>query len=38
MAHGEAVAGMAPVEGVLHPKEILDTLGADEPESLCKRR
>ena len=38
MAHGQAVAGMAPVEGVLHPKEILDTLGADEPESLCKRR
>jgi len=26
------------VDGVLHPKEILDTLGADEPESLCKRR
>ena len=38
MAHGQAVAAMAPVEGVLHPKEILDTLGADEPESLCKRR
>ena len=38
MAHGQAVAGMAPVDGVLHPKEILDTLGADEPESLCKRR
>jgi len=38
MAHGQAVAGMAPVEGVLHPKEILDTLGFDEPESLCKRR
>lgn len=38
MAHGQAVAGIAPVEGVLHPKEILDTLGADEPDSLCKRR
>ena len=38
MAHGQAVAGMAPVEGVLHPREVLDTLGADEPESLCKRR
>ena len=38
MAHGQAVAGMAPVEGVLHPKDILDTLGADEPESQCKRR
>jgi len=38
MAHGQAVAGMAPVDGVLHPKDILDTLGADEPESLCKRR
>ena len=38
LAHGQAVAGMAPVEGVLHPKDVLDTLGADEPESLCKRR
>ena len=38
MAHGQAVAVIAPVEGVLHPKEILDTLGADEPDSMCKRR
>lgn len=37
LAYGQAVAGMAPVEGVLHPKEILDTLGTDEPESPCKR-
>lgn len=38
LAHGNAVAGMAPVEGVLHPKDILDTLGADEPESPCRLR
>ncbi len=38
LAHGNAVAGMAPVEGVLQPKDLLDTLGADEPENQCKRR
>ena len=26
----------APVDGVLHPKNTLDTLGADAPEKLCK--
>lgn len=38
LAHGNAVAGMAPVDGVLHPRDVLDTLGADEAESQCKRR
>ena len=32
---GEAVIGMAPVEGVLHQTNILDTLGLDEPEFTC---
>ena len=26
-----------PGDGVLHPKNNLDTLGADAPEKLCKR-
>ena len=29
---------MAPGDGVLHPKNTLDTLGADAPEKLCKVR
>ena len=28
----------APADGVLHPKNNLDTLGADAPEKLCKAR
>ena len=36
MTDGQGVIGMAPVEGVLHPKNNLDTLGADGPEKLCK--
>jgi len=32
---GEAVAGLAPVEGVLHKTNVLDTLGLDEPEFRC---
>ncbi len=38
MTDGQAVIGIAPVEGVLHPKNALDTLGADAPEKLCKAR
>lgn len=38
MTDGQGVIGMAPVEGVLHPKNNLDTLGADGPEKLCKAR
>lgn len=38
LANGQAVIGMAPAEGVLHPKNNLDTLGADAPEKLCKAR
>jgi len=32
----DGVVGTAPLEGVLHPKEVLDTLGVDQQESACK--
>ena len=32
------VVGTAPLDGVLHPREVLDTLGVDEQESACKQR
>jgi ABC transporter substrate binding protein (PQQ-dependent alcohol dehydrogenase system) len=38
LTDGQAVVGSAPIEGVLHPKNTLDTLGADAPEKLCKAR
>ena len=38
LSDGLGVIGSAPVEGVLHPKNVLDTLGADAPESPCKPR
>jgi ABC transporter substrate binding protein (PQQ-dependent alcohol dehydrogenase system) len=38
LTDGQGVVGMAPAEGVLHPKNNLDTLGADAPEKLCKAR
>lgn len=38
LAHGDGVIGMAPLDGVLHPKEVLDTVGVDEPESACKQK
>ena len=31
----DAVVALAPVEGALHQKNNLDTLGADEPEFRC---
>ena len=36
LTDGQGVIAMAPNEGVLHPKNALDTLGADAPERLCK--
>jgi ABC transporter substrate binding protein (PQQ-dependent alcohol dehydrogenase system) len=33
---GQAVIELAPLEGVMHPRSALDTLGADAPEKLCK--
>lgn len=38
LSDGQSVVAMAPVEGILHPKNALDTLGADAPEKLCKAR
>jgi ABC transporter substrate binding protein (PQQ-dependent alcohol dehydrogenase system) len=38
LSDGIAVIGTAPGEGVLHPRNTLDTLGADAPEKLCKAR
>lgn len=36
LSDGQGVIAQAPVEGVLHPSNVLDTLGADAPEKLCK--
>jgi ABC transporter substrate binding protein (PQQ-dependent alcohol dehydrogenase system) len=38
LSDGQSVIATAPADGVLHPKNTLDTLGADEPEKLCKAR
>ncbi|MBC5784820.1 branched-chain amino acid ABC transporter substrate-binding protein [Ramlibacter sp. USB13] len=38
LAHGDGIADIAPLEGFLHPRSTLDTLGFDEPESGCKAR
>ena len=36
LAHGNGVAELAPFDGFLHPKTVLDTLGYDQPETGCK--
>jgi ABC transporter substrate binding protein (PQQ-dependent alcohol dehydrogenase system) len=36
LAHGNGVAEIAPLEGFLHPRSALDTLGYDAAESGCK--
>jgi ABC transporter substrate binding protein (PQQ-dependent alcohol dehydrogenase system) len=38
LTDGQGVVALAPVDGILHPKNTLDTLGADAPEKLCKAR
>jgi ABC transporter substrate binding protein (PQQ-dependent alcohol dehydrogenase system) len=38
LSDGASVVALMPAEGVLHPKNNLDTLGADAPEKLCKAR
>jgi ABC transporter substrate binding protein (PQQ-dependent alcohol dehydrogenase system) len=38
LTDGQGVISTAPIEGILHPKNVLDTLGADAPEKLCKAR
>ena len=36
LSDGQGVQGIMPLEGVMHPRNVLDTLGGDEPEKLCK--
>jgi ABC transporter substrate binding protein (PQQ-dependent alcohol dehydrogenase system) len=36
LTDGQGVISQAPVEGILHPINVLDTLGADAGEKLCK--
>ena len=36
LAYGTGVAETAPLEGFLHPRTTLDTLGFDAPETACK--
>ena len=36
LGHGDGVVGMAPLDGILHPTEVMDTLGTDQKESKCK--
>jgi ABC transporter substrate binding protein (PQQ-dependent alcohol dehydrogenase system) len=38
LTDGQGVIGMAPVDGILHPRNALDTLGTDAPEKLCRAR
>ena len=38
LGDGQSVVALAPADGLLHPKNNLDTLGADAPEKLCKAR
>ncbi len=38
LTDGQGVIDLAPADGVLHPKNNLDTLGVDAPEKLCKAR
>jgi len=38
LGHADGVAVVAPFDGVMHPTEVLDTLGVDEKESACKPR
>lgn len=36
LVHGDGLADVAPLEGFLHPRTVLDTLGYDQPETGCK--
>ena len=36
LTDGQGVISQAPIEGLLHPSNVLDTLGADAPEKRCK--
>jgi ABC transporter substrate binding protein (PQQ-dependent alcohol dehydrogenase system) len=36
LTDGQGVISQAPIEGLLHPNNVLDTLGVDAPEKACK--
>jgi ABC transporter substrate binding protein (PQQ-dependent alcohol dehydrogenase system) len=36
LTDGQGVISQAPIEGILHPTNVLDTLGTDAGEKLCK--
>lgn len=36
LSDGQGVVATAPFDGLLHPSNVLDTLGADAPEKLCR--
>lgn len=36
LAHGNGIGEIAPLEGFLHPRSTLDTLGYDAPETGCR--
>lgn len=38
LSDGQGVVAMAPVDGILHPRNVLDTLGADEAEKQCQTK
>lgn len=38
LTDGQGVQGIMPLEGVMHPRNVLDTLGGDEAEKLCKAK
>lgn len=38
LSDGQGVVAMAPVDGILHPRNVLDTLGADEAEKQCQAK
>ena len=38
LGHSDGIVGLAPLEGVLHPTEVMDTLGMDQKESKCRMR
>ncbi len=38
LTDGQGVIGTAPIDGILHPRNALDTLGADSTEKRCPNR
>ena len=38
LTDGQGVQGIMPLEGVMHPRNVLDTLGGDEAEKLCRAK